>query len=148
MSVRIEKTELPGLGVRHDLITERLLAGALDGLRRHGTVMADVTVTWVPGAFEIPFIAKRLASSGDFDAIITLGAVIRGATGHYEEVAGSASAGVARAQMDTGVPVVFGVLTVDTIEQAIERAGTKAGNKGYESAEVALEMIDLCGRLA
>jgi 6,7-dimethyl-8-ribityllumazine synthase len=131
----------------NDLITERLLAGALDGLRRHGVDDASITEVWAPGAFELPLVAKRLAESGDHDAVITLGAVIRGATGHYEQVAGQCAAGVQRASLDTGVPVVFGVLTVDTVEQAVERAGTKAGNKGYEAAEVAIEMVDLLRQL-
>jgi 6,7-dimethyl-8-ribityllumazine synthase len=127
----------------NDLITERLLAGARDGLLRHGVDEASITEAWVPGAFELPLAASRLASSGEYDAVICLGAVIRGATGHYEHVAGQCAAGIARVALDTGVPVVFGVLTTDTIEQALERAGTKAGNKGYESAETALEMVDL-----
>jgi 6,7-dimethyl-8-ribityllumazine synthase len=131
----------------NDLITERLLAGARDGLTRHGVDEHSITEVWCPGAFELPLVAHRLAASGDHDAVITLGAVIRGATGHYEQVAGQCAAGVAKAAYDTGVPVVFGVLTVDTIEQAIERAGTKAGNKGYESAEVAIEMADLLRQL-
>jgi 6,7-dimethyl-8-ribityllumazine synthase len=131
----------------NDLITERLLAGARDGLLRHGVDEASITEVWVPGAFELPLVAKRLAGSGEFDAVICLGAVIRGATGHYEHVAGQCAAGIQQAQMETGVPVVFGVLTTDTIEQAIERAGTKAGNKGYESAETAIEMADLLRQL-
>ena len=131
----------------NDLITERLLAGAMDGLTRHGVNAGSITEVWAPGAFELPLVAQRLAASGEFDAVITLGAVIRGATGHYEAVAGQCAAGVARASLDTGVPVVFGVLTVETIEQAIERAGTKAGNKGYESAETAIEMADLLRQL-
>ena len=146
---------LRGEGVRvavacgrfNDLITERLLAGARDGLLRHGVDEASITEAWVPGAFELPLVAKRLASSGEYDAVICLGAVIRGATGHYEHVAGQCAAGIARVALDTGVPVVFGVLTTDTIEQALERAGTKAGNKGYESAETALEMVDLLRQL-
>ncbi|HET9689555.1 MAG TPA: 6,7-dimethyl-8-ribityllumazine synthase [Acidimicrobiales bacterium] len=125
------------------LITDRLLEGALDTFRRSGVDDADVDVAWVPGSFELPLVAKVMAASGRYAAIVTLGAVIRGATGHYDLVAGQAAAGVARAALDTGVPVVFGVLTTDTIEQAIERAGTKAGNKGAESAAVALEMADL-----
>jgi 6,7-dimethyl-8-ribityllumazine synthase len=129
------------------LITERLLAGARDGLLRHGVDAASITEAWVPGAFELPLVAKRLASSGEFDAVICLGAVIRGATGHYEHVAGQCAAGIQHAQLETGIPVVFGVLTTDTIEQAIERAGTKAGNKGYESAEAAIEMADLLRQL-
>jgi 6,7-dimethyl-8-ribityllumazine synthase len=131
----------------NDLITERLLAGARDGLLRHGVDEASITEAWVPGAFELPLAASRLASSGEFDAVICLGAVIRGATGHYEHVAGQCAAGIARVALDTGVPMVFGVLTTDTIEQALERAGTKAGNKGYESAETALEMVDLLRQL-
>ena len=131
----------------NDLITERLLAGARDGLVRHGVDEASITEAWVPGAFELPLVAKRLASSGEYDAVICLGAVIRGATGHYEHVAGQCAAGIQHAQLETGVPVIFGVLTTDTIEQAIERAGTKAGNKGYESAEAAIEMADLLRQL-
>ena len=131
----------------NDLITERLLAGARDGLVRHGVDEASITEVWVPGAFELPLVALRLASSGEYDAVICLGAVIRGATGHYEHVAGQCAAGIQRAQLDTGVPVVFGVLTTDTIEQAIERAGTKAGNKGFESASTAIEMADLLRQL-
>ena len=146
---------LRGEGVRvaivcgrfNDLITERLLAGARDGLLRHGVDEASITEAWVPGAFELPLAASRLAGSGDHDAVICLGAVIRGATGHYEHVAGQCAAGIARVALDTGVPVVFGVLTTETIEQALERAGTKAGNKGYESAETALEMVDLLRQL-
>ena len=131
----------------NDLITGRLLTGARDGLVRHGVDEASITEAWVPGAFELPLVAKRLASSGEYDAVICLGAVIRGATGHYEQVAGQCAAGIQHAQLETGVPVIFGVLTTDTIEQAIERAGTKAGNKGYESAEAAIEMADLLRQL-
>ena len=131
----------------NDLITDRLLAGARDGLVRHGVDEATITVVWVPGAFELPLVAKRLASSGEYDAVITLGAVIRGATAHYEHVAGEAASGIARASLDTGVPVVFGVLTTETIEQAIERAGTKAGNKGDEAASTAIELADLLRQL-
>ncbi len=131
----------------NDLITERLLAGAVDGLTRHGVDPGSLTVVWAPGAFELPLVARRLAASGQVDAVIALGAVIRGATGHYEHVAGQAAAGLQRAQLDTGVPVVFGVLTTDTIEQAVERAGTKAGNKGSEAAATAIEMVDLLRQL-
>lgn len=131
----------------NDLITERLLAGARDGLVRHGVDAGSITEAWAPGAFELPLVAQRLASSGEYDAVIVLGAVIRGATTHYEEVAGNCASGVARVALDTGVPVVFGVLTTETIEQAIERAGTKAGNKGYEAAETAIEMADLLRQL-
>jgi 6,7-dimethyl-8-ribityllumazine synthase len=131
----------------NDFITERLLAGAQDALTRHGVDDASITIVWAPGAFELPLVAKQLASSGEFDAVICLGAVIRGATGHYEHVAGQAAAGIQQAQLETGVPVIFGVLTTDTIEQAIERAGTKAGNKGFESAVTAIEMADLLRQL-
>ena len=131
----------------NDFITDRLLAGARDGLLRHGVDEGSITVVWVPGAFELPLVAKRLAGSGEYDAVIALGAVIRGATGHYDHVAGQAAAGLARAALDTGVPVVFGVLTTDTIEQAIERAGTKAGNKGFEAASTAIELADLMRQL-
>ena len=147
--------QLNGAGMRvaiacsrfNDLITERLLGGARDALVRHGVDDADITVAWAPVAFELPLVAQRLAQSGAFDAVVCLGAVIRGATGHYEHVAGQCAAGLARVALDTGVPVVFGVLTTETIEQALERAGTKAGNKGYESAETALEMVDLLRQL-
>ena len=131
----------------NDLITERLLAGARDGLVRHGVDEASITEARAPGAFELPLVAQRLAASGEFDAVIVLGAVIRGATTHYEEVAGNCAAGVARVALETGVPVVFGVLTTETIEQAIERAGTKAGNKGAEAAVTAIEMADLLRQL-
>ena len=131
----------------NDFITERLLTGARDGLVRHGVDEASVTEVWAPGAFELPLVAKRLAASGEYDAVITLGAVIRGATGHYDFVAGQCASGIQAAQLDTGVPVIFGVLTTDTIEQAIERAGTKAGNKGFEAAVTAIEMADLLRQL-
>jgi len=131
----------------NDLITERLLAGALDALERHDVDDDSVTVAWVPGAFELPVVAKRLAASGDYDAIVCLGAAIRGATGHYDQVANQCAAGLSRASLDTGVPVIFGVLTTDTIEQAIERAGAKAGNKGADAAASAIEMADLLRQL-
>ena len=131
----------------NDLITERLLAGARDGLARHGVDEASITIAWAPGAFELPLVAQRFASSGDADAVICLGAVIRGDTPHFEHVAGQCAAGIQRVQLDTGVPVVFGVLTTDTIEQAIERAGTKAGNKGFDAAQTAIEMVDLLRQL-
>jgi 6,7-dimethyl-8-ribityllumazine synthase len=131
----------------NDFITERLLAGARDGLVRHGVDEASLTEVWAPGAFELPLVAKRLASSGEFDAVICLGAVIRGATGHYDFVAGNCASGIQQAQMETGIPVIFGVLTTDTIEQAIERAGTKAGNKGFDAASTAIEMADLLRQL-
>ena len=131
----------------NDFITDRLLAGATDGLVRHGVDEASITIVWAPGAFELPMVAARLAASGEYDAVICLGAVIRGATGHYDQVANQCAAGIQRVSLDTGVPVVFGVLTTDTIEQAIERAGTKAGNKGFESAMTAVEMADLLRQL-
>jgi len=131
----------------NDFITERLLAGARDCLVRHGVDETSITVAWAPGAFELPLVAYRLAASGEYDAVICVGAVIRGATGHYEHVAGQCAAGIARAQLDTGVPVAFGVLTTETVEQAVERAGTKGGNKGFEAAMTAIEMADLLRQL-
>jgi 6,7-dimethyl-8-ribityllumazine synthase len=131
----------------NDFITDRLLAGALDGLQRHGVDESSITVARVPGAFELPLVCQRLAASGEYDAVIALGAVIRGATGHYDFVAGQCASGLQSAQLATGVPVIFGVLTTDTIEQAIERAGTKAGNKGFEAAATAIETADLVRQL-
>ncbi len=127
----------------NEFITEKLLAGALDALKRHGANMEQVAVAWCPGAFEAPLVVKKLAASGDYDAVICLGAVIRGATPHFDYVAGQAASGVTQVMLQTEVPVLFGVLTTDTIEQAIERAGTKAGNKGAESAVAAIEMVNL-----
>ena len=131
----------------NEAIVTRLVDGAVDGLRRHGVDPDAIDLAWAPGAFELPLVAARLAASGSYDAIITVGAVIRGATGHYDLVAGQCAAGVQRAQLDTGVPVIFGVLTTDTIEQAVERAGTKAGNKGFEAASAAIEMANLVAQL-
>jgi len=131
----------------NDFITDSLVKGAVDALRRHGVKTDAISLTWVPGAFEIPMAAKLMAQSGTCDAVITLGAVIRGATTHYEEVAGQCAAGIQRAQLDTNVPIMFGVLTTETIEQAIERAGTKAGNKGAEAAMTAIEMANLIKEL-
>lgn len=127
----------------NETIGRRLLDGALDGLRRHGVADEDIAVAWVPGAFEIPVVAKRLAVGGHHDAVICLGAVIRGATPHFDYVAGNAAAGVAAVGRETGVPVIFGVLTTDTIEQAIERSGTKAGNNGFGAAMTAIEMANV-----
>jgi 6,7-dimethyl-8-ribityllumazine synthase len=127
----------------NSFISERLLEGAIDGLVRHGGTDADITVARVPGAFEIPLIAKKMVSTGKYDAIICLGAVIRGATPHFDYVAGEVSKGVAHVGLDAGIPVIFGVLTTDSIEQAIERAGTKAGNKGFEAAMTAIETANL-----
>jgi 6,7-dimethyl-8-ribityllumazine synthase len=147
--------KLNGAGLRvalvcsrfNDLITTRLVVGARDGLVRHGVDPSSISEAWVPGAFELPLVARRLAGSGEYDAVVCLGAVIRGATGHYEHVAGQCAAGIQRAQLDTGIPVIFGVLTTETIEQAIERAGTKAGNKGFDAAVAAIEMVDLLRQL-
>jgi 6,7-dimethyl-8-ribityllumazine synthase len=131
----------------NEFITTRLLAGAMDGLRRHGVPEDAIDVAWVPGSFEIPVVAKKLASGSTYDAVICLGTIIRGETAHFELVAGQAAAGVANVALATGVPAIFGVLTTETIEQAIERAGTKAGNKGYEAALSAIEMANLLHRL-
>lgn len=127
----------------NSMITKELLEGAFDCLKRHGVADDDIHVYWVPGAFEIPRIAKELAASGLFDGIICLGAVIRGATPHFEMIAAETSKGIARLSMDAEVPVVFGVLTTDNIEQALERAGTKAGNKGFDAALNLIEMVNL-----
>jgi 6,7-dimethyl-8-ribityllumazine synthase len=124
-------------------IVERLLDGALDALKRHGVEAQAITVVRVPGSWETPLVAARLCKTDKFDAVIALGAVIRGATAHFEHVAGEAAKGVAQAALQSGVPVIFGVLTTDTIEQAIERAGTKAGNKGFDAALAAIEMVTL-----
>ncbi len=131
------------VGRFNELISTRLYEGALDCLRRHEVAEDDVDVAWVPGAFEMPLVAKRLAGDGRYDGVICLGAVIRGGTPHFDYVAAEVAKGVARVSLDTGVPVVFGVLTTDTIEQAVERAGTKAGNKGWSAAATALEMANL-----
>ncbi len=127
----------------NDFIGRSLLDGAREGLRRHGIPEEHVDIAWVPGSFEIPLVAKRLAASGKYAAVVCLGAVIRGATPHFDYVASGVAGGIASASLETGVPIVFGVLTTDTIEQAIERAGTKAGNKGHEAALAAIEMANL-----
>jgi len=127
----------------NELITSKLLAGALDCLSRHGADMKDVTVCWAPGAFEVPVVAQRLARSKKFDALICIGAVIRGDTPHFDYVAAEVSKGIAAVSLAEGLPVIFGILTTDSIEQAVERAGTKAGNKGWDAALSALEMADL-----
>ncbi len=132
----------------NETIGRRLLDGALDGLRRHGVADEAIAVAWVPGAFEIPLVARRLAASGRHDAVICLGAVIRGATPHFDYVAGNVAAGVAAAGRETGMPVIFGVLTTDTIEQAVERAGTKAGNNGFNAAVAAIEMANVLAVIA
>ncbi len=128
-------------------ISQELLKGALDAFSRHGVKSEDVTIVWVPGSFEIPLVAKRMAQSGGYDAVVCLGAIIRGATPHFDYVASECAKGIAQASMETGVPIIFGVLTTDTIEQAVERAGTKAGNKGFEAAMAALEMANLLSKL-
>ena len=132
----------------NDLIVDRLLHGALDGLTRHGIAADDIDVVWAPGAWELPVVAQRLARSGTYAAVVCLGAVIRGSTAHFEHVAGQCAAGIQRVALETGIPVTFGVLTTDTNEQAIERAGTKAGNKGAEAALAALETVNLLRQLA
>ncbi|MGG4265968.1 6,7-dimethyl-8-ribityllumazine synthase [Peribacillus simplex] len=131
------------VGRFNEFITSKLLGGALDGLRRHGVDENDVDIAWVPGAFELPLIAKKLVNTGKYDAVIGLGTVIRGATSHYDYVCNEAAKGMASVSLDTGVPVIFGLLTTENIEQAIERAGTKSGNKGYEAAVSAIEMANL-----
>jgi 6,7-dimethyl-8-ribityllumazine synthase len=135
------------VGRWNSFVVEHLLEGALDTLRRHGVSDKQITVVRAPGAFEIPLVCKKVAAKGDVDAIIALGAVIRGGTPHFEYVAGECTKGIAMVSMEYGVPVSFGVLTVDTIEQAIERSGSKAGNKGEEAAMSALEMVSLVGQL-
>ncbi|EGQ1289446.1 6,7-dimethyl-8-ribityllumazine synthase [Staphylococcus pseudintermedius] len=131
------------VGRFNDLITGRLLDGAQDALRRHQVAEDSIDVAYVPGAFELPIVAKKMAQTGKYDAVVTLGCVIRGATSHYDYVCNETAKGIAKASDDTGVPVIFGVLTTENIEQAIERAGTKAGNKGAESAVGAIEMANL-----
>ena len=131
----------------NSFITERLVEGALDSIRRHGGSADDATLVWVPGAYEIPLAVQGAAKSGNFDAIIALGTVIRGATPHFDYVAGEVSKGVGHVMLDQSIPVSFGVLTTDTIEQAVERAGTKAGNKGCDAAMAAIEMVDVMRKL-
>ena len=131
----------------NDFITKALLEGALDAIRRHGGDENNVTVAWVPGSFEIPVAAKTMAQSGRYDGIVALGAVIRGATSHYDHIAGAVTSGLNSVALESGLPVAFGVLTVESIEQAIERAGSKAGNKGAEAALVVMEMANLLRQL-
>jgi len=131
----------------NEFITSKLLGGALDALKRHETPDENISVAWVPGAFEIPLVAKKLASSGKFDAVICLGAVIRGATTHYDYVCNEVSKGVAQVGLQSGVPTIFGVVTTENIQQAIERAGTKSGNKGFDAAVSAMEMANLLKNL-
>ncbi len=131
----------------NEFIVSKLISGAEDGLLRHDISGDNITLAWVPGAFEIPLMAKKMAESGKYDAVICLGAVIRGATSHYDYVCNEVSKGIAQVSLTTGVPVMFGILTTDNIEQAIERAGTKAGNKGYDCALGAIEMINLAKQI-
>ncbi|WFD10962.1 6,7-dimethyl-8-ribityllumazine synthase [Tepidibacter hydrothermalis] len=135
------------VGRFNEFIGGKLLSGALDGLKRHGVNEENIEIAWVPGAFEIPLVAKKMASSKKYDGVICLGAVIRGATPHFDYVSSEVTKGIASVSLDTEIPVVFGVLTTDNIEQAIERAGTKAGNKGYEAAVTAIEMANLLSDL-
>ncbi|UQZ81988.1 6,7-dimethyl-8-ribityllumazine synthase [Paenibacillus konkukensis] len=136
------------VGRFNEFITSKLLGGALDALKRHGATDDEVEIAWVPGAFEISLIALKMAESGKYDAVITLGAVIRGSTPHFDYVCNEAAKGVAAISLKTGVPTIFGVLTTDSIEQAVERAGTKAGNKGWEAATTAIEMANLTKQLS
>ncbi|GIN87308.1 6,7-dimethyl-8-ribityllumazine synthase [Heyndrickxia sporothermodurans] len=131
------------VGRFNEFITSKLLDGALDGLKRHGVDEDNIDVAWVPGAFEIPLIAQKMAKNDKYDAVITLGTVIRGSTPHFDYVCNEAAKGVAAISLNTGTPVIFGILTTDSIEQAIERAGTKAGNKGWDAAVSAIEMVNL-----
>ena len=153
--VRTLEGDLTGQGLKiaivigrfNELVTGHLLSGALDALRRHGVADDDVTVAWVPGSFEIPLVAKRLGETGRYAAVICIGAVIRGETDHYDHVAGSVTSGIARVGLDTGVPTIFGVLTTDTVEQALNRSGLKAGNNGYHAAVAAIEMATLLAKV-
>ena len=144
-----EKTRVGIIAARfNEFITSKLLSGALDTLKRHNVEEEDIHVAWVPGAFEIPLIASKMAESGKYDAVICLGAVIRGAPSHYDYVCNEVSKGIAQVSLSTGIPVMFGVVTTENIEQAIERAGTKAGNKGSDCAESAIEMVNLIREMA
>ena len=127
----------------NEFITSKLVSGALDGLTRHDVKEEDIDIAWVPGAFEVPLIASKMANSRKYDAVICVGAVIRGSTSHYDYVCNEVSKGIAQVSLSSGIPVLFGVLTTENIEQAIERAGTKAGNKGYDCALSAIEMVNL-----
>ncbi|KOO51634.1 6,7-dimethyl-8-ribityllumazine synthase [Viridibacillus arvi] len=131
------------VGRFNEFITSKLLGGAMDGLVRHGVSEDNIDVAWVPGAFEVPFIAKQMVEKGDYDAVIGLGTVIRGSTSHYDYVCNEAAKGIANVSLNTNVPVIFGIVTTENIEQAIERSGTKSGNKGYDSAIAAIEMANL-----
>jgi 6,7-dimethyl-8-ribityllumazine synthase len=151
MKMRVIEGNFKGEGIKigiiagrfNEFITSKLIGGALDCLKRHGVEESDIEIAWVPGAFEMPLVAKKMATTKKYDAIITLGAVIRGATPHFDFVCSEVSKGVASVSLESGIPVMFGVLTTNTIEECIERAGTKAGNKGFEAAAGAIEMINL-----
>lgn len=132
----------------NELLSTRLVGGANDALLRHGVAAEDIDTAWVPGGFEIPLVAKKMADSGRYDAVIALGVIIRGGTPHFEFVAAESSKGIAKASLDSGVPIMFGIITADTIEQAVERAGTKAGNKGWDAALAAIEMANLVKSMA
>jgi len=131
----------------NEFITNKLLEGALDALKRHGAKDEEIEIAWVPGSFEIPYAAQRMAVSKKYDAIICVGAVIRGSTAHFEYIASEVTKGIAQTGLQTGIPVIYGVITPDTLEQAIERAGTKAGNKGFQAAVSAIEMVNLFGKM-
>ncbi len=131
----------------NEFITSKLLGGAIDSFLRHGGDDDHIDVAWVPGAFEVPLVAKKMAESGKYDAVVCLGAVIRGATPHFDMVANEATKGIANVSLQTGVPVIFGILTTDSIEQAVERAGTKAGNKGFDAMTTAVEMVNLLKKI-
>jgi 6,7-dimethyl-8-ribityllumazine synthase len=131
----------------NDFMTKELVSGCCDTLVRHGAAESDIVVTWVPGAFELPLVAQKMAKSGKFDALICLGTVIRGSTPHFDYVAAEAAKGVAKVSLDTGLPVIFGVITADTIEQAVERSGSKDGNKGKDAALSAIEMVNILGQI-
>lgn len=151
MSIRVLEGKVVAEGMKvgivasrfNSFIVQKLLDGAVDGLVRHGVAEEDITAAWVPGAFELPIVAKQMAESGKYDAVICVGAVIRGSTSHYELVCNEVAKGIAQVSMQIGVPVLFGVITTENIEQAIERAGSKAGNKGYDCALSAIEMVNL-----
>lgn len=155
MSIKTYEGNLIAKGLRfgivvgrfNEFIGSKLLSGALDGLLRHGAEETDIEIAWVPGSFEMPLAAQKMAVSGRYDAVICLGAVIRGSTAHFDYVANEVSKGIAKVSLDTNMPVVFGVLTTETIEQAIERAGTKAGNKGFDAALTAIESANLLRQL-
>ena len=150
-SLRLIQGDLTAKGMRlgivaarfNEYLVSRLVDGALDSIKRHGGSLGDTTLAWVPGAFEIPVAARKMAGSGSYDAIICLGAVVRGATPHFDYVAGEAARGIAQVGAQTGVPCIFGVVTADTLEQAIERCGTKMGNRGFDAAVAAIEMVNL-----